>query len=173
LTSTSNLLGIGSNITLIDYNKIINIPLSFPTDLSSYYNKTENDTLISNYSNFTSNTSNILKAFIDIKENPLTFSSPLARTTGTISLNTTLISYNDLANKPTLSFLPLTGGTLTGNIIINATNSSFTFGGGAAGAVGQASNTTAFSSSAAIGDFIVRSQATKQPIYYQVQVLVL
>jgi hypothetical protein len=41
-----------------------------------------------------------------------------------------LISYNDLANKPTLHFLPLTGGTITGNIIINAPNSAFDFGGG-------------------------------------------
>ena len=49
-------------------------------------------------------------------------------------------------------------------MIINATNSSFTFGGGAAGAVGQASSAGAFSSSASIGDFILRSQATKQLI---------
>ena len=57
--------------------------------------------------------------------------------------------------------LSLTGGTVTGNIVISTTNSFFNFGGGG---IGQASANTAFSSSALLGDCMVRSQETKQLI---------
>ena len=81
LTSATNLLGIGSAITALDYNKItlnkptnfqtdwnstiINKPSIFPPDTTNIYIKTQIDTLITNTSNYTLNTSNTLKGFID------------------------------------------------------------------------------------------------------------
>ena len=51
-------------------------------------------------------------------------------------------------------YLTLFGGTVTGNITINSTNPTFSFG---AGGMGQASANTAFSANAQAGDCIVRA----------------
>jgi hypothetical protein len=85
LTSANNLLGIGSAITAIDYNKItLNKPSTFPADMADIYTKTETDNLL------------------NAKEAILTFNSPLTRTINTIELNQSLISYNNLADIPTI-----------------------------------------------------------------------
>jgi hypothetical protein len=42
LTAATNLLGVGSAITAIDYNKItVNKPSTFPADMTNIYSKTE------------------------------------------------------------------------------------------------------------------------------------
>ncbi len=92
MTAGTTLLGIGSNLTLVNYNTLPYLP-----NLAQYATTTN----------------------LNLQENALTFSSPLIRTTNTISFNISLISYNDLANKPTLIFLQLTGGTLTGQLILS------------------------------------------------------
>ena len=69
----------------------------------------------------------------------------------------TNINYNAISNPPILSYLPLTGGTLTGQIVINTTNAGVILMNGSGAAFGQASGAGAYSSSAAIGDAIVRS----------------
>jgi hypothetical protein len=52
----------------------------------------------------------------------LTFSSPLIRTTNTISLNQSLIDFNNLLNKPDMIlYLLKSGGTMTGNLGIGTT----------------------------------------------------
>ena len=43
LTAATNLLGIGSSITLINYNTLSNLPSTFPADMTNIYNKTESD----------------------------------------------------------------------------------------------------------------------------------
>ena len=66
LTETTNLVGIGSNITNLDYNKItLNKPSTFPADMTNIYNKTEINTLLNAIQNtqtaetFTPNMSNL------------------------------------------------------------------------------------------------------------------
>jgi len=94
LVAGTNLLGVGSAISALDYNKItlnkptnfqsdwnstiINKPSTFPADMTTIYTKTE--------------TNNLLNA----KEAVLTFSSPLTRTTNTIGIN--LSSYSTTGN---------------------------------------------------------------------------
>jgi len=125
LTAATNLLGIGSAITALDYTKItlnkptnfqadwtstiinkptnfqadwnttvINKPTYFPIDPAIYYNKTQTDSLLA------------------AKEQILTFSSPLTRTTNTIGIN--LSSYSTTGTDP--NFLKLAGGTMTGDL---------------------------------------------------------
>jgi hypothetical protein len=105
LTAATNLLGVGTAITAIDYNKItVNKPSTFPADMTNIYSKTE--------------TNNLLSA----KEANLTFSSPLTRTTNTIGIN--LSSYSTTGNDA--SYLLKTGGTMTGAIVnTSATASDF------------------------------------------------
>jgi hypothetical protein len=69
----------------------------------------------------------------------------------------TNINYNAISNPPILSYLPLTGGTLSGSILINTTNAGVILMNGSGASFGQASGAGAYSSSAAIGDAIVRS----------------
>jgi hypothetical protein len=88
LTATTSLLGVGSNINALDYNKItLNKPSVFPPDVANIYIKSEVNQLITNTSNYTTNASNALKTFIDTKENILTFNSPLTRTTNAIGID--------------------------------------------------------------------------------------
>jgi hypothetical protein len=118
LTAATNLLGVGSAITALDYTKItlnkptdfqanwnttvINKPSVFPADMTNIYSKTE--------------TNNLLSA----KEANLTFSSPLTRTTNTIGIN--LSSYSTTGNDA--SYLLKTGGTMTGALINTSTTAS-------------------------------------------------
>ena len=81
-------------------------------------------------SNVLSNTSNILNTAINTKENILTFSSPIIRTINIISLNQSLISYNNLADRPNLNLYVLKAGdTMTGNLNINLANPVITISG--------------------------------------------
>ncbi len=84
LTSATNLLGVGSAITDIDYNKItLNKPTNFQADWNS--------TIINKPSLYTTTQiDNLLNA----KENNLTFNAPLTRNTNTIGIN-----LNDYYNK--------------------------------------------------------------------------
>jgi hypothetical protein len=101
LTAATSLVGIGSDITSLDYNKItINKPSYFPPDTTTLYIKTEIDGLITNTSNYTTNVSNALKTNIDTKENILTFNSPLTRNTNAIGID--LSSYYNKTNTDTL-----------------------------------------------------------------------
>ena len=81
LTPLTNIIGIGSAITALDYNKItlnkptnfqadwnttvINKPATFPADMTNIYNKSETNTLITNTSNYSLNISNILQSNIN------------------------------------------------------------------------------------------------------------
>ena len=119
LTAATNLLGIGSSISALDYTKItigkptnfqadwtstiINKPSTFPADMTTIYTKTE--------------TNNLLNA----KEAILTFSSPLTRTTNTIGIN--LGSYSTTGTDA--SYLLKTGGTLTGDFNIEKASPIF------------------------------------------------
>jgi len=98
-TNSSNYASNISNVLLINYNSL---NTTTNTNLANnYYNKTSTDTLL------------------NAKEQILTFSSPLIRTTNTISIN--LGSYSTTGTDP--NFLKLIGGTLTGTLngtIINA-----------------------------------------------------
>ncbi len=99
LTASTVLAGIGSNLTLINYATLSNLPTSFPANMTDIYTKTE--------------TNNLLNA----KEAILTFSSPIIRTVNTISLNQSLIDFNNLLNKPDMNlYLLKSGGAMTGNL---------------------------------------------------------
>ena len=145
LTASTNILGIGSSITALNYGNISNPPnlSSYATTatLGSYSTTTQMNSSISTaltpYSTTTQMNSSISTALtpyltsatasttygtitnLNLKENALTFSSPLIRTTNTISLNQSLIDYNNLINKPTLNFLPFTAGVLTGQLTLS------------------------------------------------------
>jgi len=112
LTAGTNLLGVGTAITAIDYNKItINKPTNFQSDWNS--------TIINKPTIYTqTETNNLLNA----KEQILTFTAPLTRTTNTIGIN--LSSYSTTGTDA--SYLLKTGGTLTGTLngtTINASTS--------------------------------------------------
>jgi hypothetical protein len=112
LTSATQLLGSGSLITSIDYNKIslnkptnfqadwtstiINKPTYFNPDPSIYYNKTEVSNISNLNSNYTTGTSNTLRTLYD-------------------SINTNLsTNYKTTGNDP--NYLLKTGGTLSGTL---------------------------------------------------------
>jgi len=122
LTTNTILLGYGSNITNIDYNKLSNLPTTFLTSniasnifvtqsnaiitsntLNTTINTTSNTTFI-NYSNLNSSTSNILNTKIDISSNSLYISS----------------NFTNYYNKTQSDgrYLQLVGGTITGNFNI-------------------------------------------------------
>ena len=84
--------------------------------------------------------------------------------TTTSGLTSLLSTYDTITarNSALGSYLPLTGGTLTGQIVQTGTNPAFYFGGGGGASFGQAGGAGAFSTSAAIGDAILRSQAGYQ-----------
>ena len=70
LIPATTLVGVGSAITALDYSKItLNKPSTFPADMTNIYTKTETNTLLT------------------AKENTLTFSLPLSRTTNTIGID--------------------------------------------------------------------------------------
>jgi len=97
--SATTFSGSGASLTNIPYASITGLPATFPATMTNIYTKTETDTLL------------------NAKEAILTFSSPLIRTTNTISLNQSLISYNNLADRPDLNLYFLkSGGAITGNL---------------------------------------------------------
>jgi len=111
LTAATNLLGVGSAITALDYNKItLNKPTNFQADWTS--------TVINKPSTFAPDMTNIYSktetnGLLNAKEASLTFSSPLTRTTNTIGIN--LSSYSTTGNDA--NYLLKTGGTMTGALI--------------------------------------------------------
>ena len=169
LNISTNILGIGSNISLIDYSKIYNPPnlsiYATTTELGSYSTTTQMNSAITTALTpyLTSATATSTYATItnlNTKQNTLIASTTLLG----IGSNITAINYANISNPPALNFLPLTGGTITGQLTQTGTNPAFFFGGGSGAAMGQASGTGAFSTSAAIGDAILRSQTGKQLI---------
>ena len=135
------------------------------TALSAYPNYSYLNAYTSNY--ISSNIiANLLLPYatntnLNLKENILTFNAPLTRSVNTISLNLSGYLTTSTASS---TYLPLSGGTLTGNITINTANSGIILINGSGAAFGQASGAGAYSTSSAIGDAILRSQATKQLI---------
>jgi hypothetical protein len=102
LTAATILFGIGSNLTSINYATLSNVPSTFPANMADIYTKGETNTLL------------------NTKDAILTFSSPLIRTTNTISLNQSLISYNNLADRPDLNLYVLnSGGTMSGQLVLS------------------------------------------------------
>ena len=176
LTASTNILGIGSSITALNYNNISNPPnlsqYALSTDLATKQNTLSASTTLLgigsgitalNYNNI-SNPPNLsqyaLTTSLSTKQDTLTASTTLLG----IGSGITALNYGNISNPPTLNFLPLTGGTITGNIIINITNSAFYFGSGGGASIGQASGVGAFSSSAVIDDCIVRSKTSSSLI---------
>jgi hypothetical protein len=97
LTAATSLLGIGSNINALDYNKItLNKPSVFPPDVANIYIKSEVNQLITNTSNYSLNISNILKANID--GNNTTTNTSIGNTSNYASniSNVLLVNYNSL-----------------------------------------------------------------------------
>jgi hypothetical protein len=80
LTAATTLLGVGSSIKDIDYNKItINKPSTFPVDTTVYYNKTEvNNLLNAKQANLTAATTllGIGSSITDIDYNKITINKP-------------------------------------------------------------------------------------------------
>ena len=74
---------------------------------------------------------------LNLKQNILTASTTILG----IGSNITAINYSNISNPSSLNLLPLSGGTIEGNIIFNADNSAFFFGSSGA----QASGNGAFS----------------------------
>jgi len=110
LTAATNLLGVGSSISALDYNKItINKPSFFPADWGS--------TIANKPSLYTqTEVNNLLSA----KEQILTFNSPLTRITNTIGIN--LNSYTPFSALLSSNFATYTG-LNSCNYITNSTNS--------------------------------------------------
>jgi hypothetical protein len=114
LTAATNLVGIGSAITELDYNKItLNKPSVFPPDVANIYIKSEVNQLITNTSNYALNISNALKANIDA--NNTTINTAIGNTSNyalNIS-NVLLLNYNSLNT---------TTNTNTSNYALNISN---------------------------------------------------
>ena len=147
LTTSTVLSGIGSNITLINYNTLSNLPnlsvYALNSSLSSYQPLlTTSTTLTGVGSNITlinyNTLSNLPNLSVYALNSSLASYQPLLTTSTVlngIGSNITLINYNTLSNLPNLAqyltitsasstYLPLTGGTLSGNLTgttINAT----------------------------------------------------
>ena len=104
LTAGTNLLGVGTSITAIDYNKVsVNKPTNFQADWnSSIINKP------------TIYTQSQIDTFLNAKQNNLTAGTTLLGTGGSI----TGINYNTVINKPTYS-LPLNSNATTNTISIS------------------------------------------------------
>ena len=127
LNASTVLLGIGSNITELDYSKItINKPTNFQADWNTtiinkpdIYTKTEvnNINILANYYNITYINNNFYtKSSIDTalngKEATLTFNTPLTRTINTIGINLnsyptyTALAASNYVNTTTLNNYP-------------------------------------------------------------------
>jgi hypothetical protein len=143
LTAATNLLGVGSGITSLDYNKItLNKPTNFQSDWNStiinkpsYFPSDWGSTVANRPTYFPidpsiyynkTETNNLLSA----KEQILTFNAPLTRTINTIAIN--LNSYPTYTNLNSCNYITNATNTLTNypsytvlnscNYITNATN---------------------------------------------------
>ena len=153
LNSSTLLSGIGSNLTLINYNNLINIPTG----------------LIS--SNATSNIF-LLQTTASSTYQPLLNSSTLLSGIGS---NITSLNYNNLYNVPTglissnatsnmfllqsiasSKYLQLSGGSVTGDLILNYGIPNIQWGSSNGNNIAIAGIVGGFSTSAAIGDMVIR-----------------
>ena len=139
LTTSTVLSGIGSNITLINYNTLSNLPnlsvYALNSSLSSYQPLlTTSTTLTGVGSNITlinyNTLSNLPNLSVYALNSSLASYQPLLTTSTVlngIGSNITLINYNTLSNLPNLAqyltitsasstYLPLSGGTMTGAV---------------------------------------------------------
>jgi hypothetical protein len=104
LTAATNLLGVGTSITAIDYTKVsVNKPTNFQSDWTS--------TIINKPTIYTQSETNTL---LNAKQNTLTAATTLLGTGGSI----TGINYNTVINKPSYT-LPLSSNATTNNISID------------------------------------------------------
>ena len=143
LTASTNLLGIGTAITAIDYNKIsvnkptnfqadwlttiINKPSTFPADMTVIYNKTETNNLITNSSNYTLNASNALRSSINNIYTKTETNNLITNSSNyTLNASNALQTNINSTNNNFANYLPKSGGTIsglltTGNITISGT----------------------------------------------------
>ena len=104
LTAGTNLLGVGTSITAIDYTKVsVNKPTNFQADWTT--------TVINKPTIYTQSQ---IDTFLNAKQNTLTAGTTLLGTGGSI----TGINYNTIINKPTYS-LPLNSNATTNTISIS------------------------------------------------------
>ena len=107
LTAATNLLGVGTSITAIDYNKVsVNKPTNFQADWNS--------TIINKPTIYTQSQ---IDTFLNAKQNNLTAATTLLGTGGSI----TGINYNTVINKPSYS-TPLSSNIATNTISIDLSN---------------------------------------------------
>ena len=156
---------------------LINKPTNFQSDYNSTVITTPNLTI---YDTITSritaiNNQNIINSNYFISSNILntyqyaTISSVnnqnIANSNYFISSNISTNIFNNLIgpydtvsarNTALSSYLPLSGGTLTGNLIINSTNGGLILQNGSGGAFGYASAINNYSTSASAGDVVLR-----------------
>ena len=160
LTAATNLVGIGSAITALDYNKItINKPSVFPADMTNIYSKTETNSLLDAKQATLTAATNLLgvgSAITALDYNKITLNKP---TDFQANWNTTVINkptnfqsdYNTtVINKPTY-VSPLSSNLATNQISINLSSYSTTgtdanyllkTGGSMTGAIVNTSTTT-------------------------------
>ena len=119
LTAATNLVGIGSSITALNYNDItLNKPTNFQADWNS--------TIINKPSTFNPDLTNIYTKtettnLINAKENPLTFATPLLRTINNITIDLSAFQSN-------LSFsAPMTKTAINVIIDLSAYQSNLSF----------------------------------------------
>jgi len=142
LTNSTNLLGVGSAITALDYLKItLNKPTYFPPDPSLYYNQTQVNNISNLNSNFTIQTSNINSNYTYISSNTLNenFNLCLLKSGGTMTGNLTIPSINATTSitSPSIiygatelsttlgNYLLKSGGTISGALTVNGTSTLY------------------------------------------------
>jgi hypothetical protein len=110
LTAATKLLGIGSSITSINYKNITTNKLTFATPLSSNIS------------------TNVISIDLSSKENVLTFTSPLVRTTNNITFNeTSITTLTNFYNKTgTNNLLNAKQNTLTCTTVLSGIGSNLT-----------------------------------------------
>ena len=141
LTASTNLSGIGTAITAIDYNKIsvnkptnfqadwnttiINKPSTFAADMTDIYNKLAVNNLITNSSNYTLNASNALRSSINNIYTKTETNNLITNSSNyTLNASNALQTNINSTNNNFANYLPKSGGTIsglltTGNITIS------------------------------------------------------
>lgn len=153
LDASTNLLGIGTSISALNYN---NISLNKPTNFQSDWNTT-----IINKPDLTlyavkSNVDNSLNLLNTNKQNVFTCIAPLIKNDVSNNISIDLSAYTTTGNDP--SYLLKTGGTMTGTLIVNAGIPNIQLGGTNGHNLGVATAAGYFSASAIAGDMILRSR---------------
>ena len=149
--NTDTLLNTKQNIITVSTPLIKDVSNNLSIDLSAYPLKSYVDGSL-----------NTINTTLSTKQNNLTFNNPLLNTSNTITFKYNSAQFNidasgNLSLVSSLSFLPLSGGTLTGNLIINSTPPNIQMGNTNGHNLGIATGAGMFSSSALSGDMILRS----------------